>query len=175
LQLAQAYSAIANGGVLMQPNIIKKISGSANSHRAYNAYAAEQRVINPATARLLTDMLQEVVTMGGTGTRAAVPGFDVAGKTGTARKIYNGTYSNKHLVASFAGFCPVDDPKITVVVIIDEPKTMSYGGQSAAPTFSRISQQVLNYMNVAPRVQLAAGAGTGQEPEHTFLEADRSG
>ena len=120
-------------------------------------------------------MLQTVVESGGTGARAAVPGFGVAGKTGTARKIHNGTYSNKHLVASFAGFCPVDNPRITVVVIIDEPETMSYGGQSAAPAFSRISQQVLNYLNVAPRVQLTADAGPWQAPEYKLLAADRSG
>jgi cell division protein FtsI (penicillin-binding protein 3) len=134
-----------------------------------------ERVIDPATAQLLAEMLQTVVESGGTGTRAAVPGFGVAGKTGTARKILNGTYSDKHLVASFAGFCPVDNPRITVVVIIDEPKTMSYGGQSAAPTFSRISQQVLNYMNVAPRVQLTADAGFKQATEYTDLGLDRSG
>ena len=99
----------------------------------------------------------------------------MAGKTGTARKIYNGVYSNKHLTASFAGFCPVDNPRLTVVVIIDEPKTKSYGGQSAAPTFSRISQQVLNYLNVAPHVQLTADAGLWQETEHTLLAADISG
>ena len=70
---------------------------------------------------------------------------------------------------------PVDNPRITVVVIVDEPATMSYGGQSAAPAFSRISQQVLNYMNVAPRVQLAAEAGPRQAAAYTKILADRSG
>ena len=175
LQLAQAYSAIANGGVLMPSNVVKRISASQKSSRPYDPRAMGERVIDPATAQLLAEMLQTVVESGGTGTRAAVPGFGVAGKTGTARKISNGTYSDKHLVASFAGFCPVDNPRITVVVIIDEPKTMSYGGQSAAPTFSRISQQVLNYMNVAPRVQLTADAGLNQATEYTDLGLDRSG
>jgi len=175
LQLAQAYSAIANGGVLMPSNVVKRISASQESSRPYDPRAMGERVIDPATAQLLAEMLQTVVESGGTGTRAAVPGFGVAGKTGTARKILNGTYSDKHLVASFAGFCPVDNPRITVVVIIDEPKTMSYGGQSAAPTFSRISQQVLNYMNVAPRVQLTADAGLNQVTEFTDLGLDRSG
>jgi len=175
LQLAQAYSVIANGGVLMQPRVVKSIQNSKGNVLPFNHSATGQRVIDPATANLLTEMLQTVVASGGTGTRAAVPGFGVAGKTGTARKLSNGTYSDKHLVASFAGFCPVDNPRITVVVIIDEPKTMSYGGQSAAPAFSRISQQVLNYMNVAPRVQLTADAGLNQATEYTHLGVDRSG
>ncbi len=120
-------------------------------------------------------MLETVARAGGTGTRAKLAAYSVAGKTGTSRKLSGGTYSNKHLTASFAGFCPVDKPRLTVVVIIDEPKTKTYGGQSAAPTFSRISQQVLNYLNVAPRVQLTADAGSWQETEHTLLAADISG
>lgn len=175
LQLAQAYSSIANGGVLMQPNVVKSIGSPQGGSQPYNRHAVGQRVVDPATAQLLAEMLQTVVERGGTGTQAAVPGFSVAGKTGTSRKIYNGTYSDKHLVASFAGFCPVDNPRITVVVIIDEPATKIYGGQSAAPAFSRISQQVLNYMNVAPRVQLAAEAGSRQAIEYKHLAADRSG
>ncbi len=175
LQLAQAYSVIANGGVLMQPNVVKNISRMQTKSRAYRLPAAGERVIDPATAQLLAEMLQTVVESGGTGIRAAVSGFGVAGKTGTARKIHNGVYSNEHLVASFAGFCPVDNPRITVVVIIDEPETMSYGGQSAAPVFSRISQQVLNYMNVVPRVQLAADAGPRKAAAYNHFEADRSG
>ena len=175
LQLAQAYSTIANGGVLLQPNVVKMIRASDGSTRPHDAYTTGRRVINPATAQLLTEMLQMVVESGGTGAKAAVPGFGVAGKTGTARKIYNGAYSNKHLVASFAGFTPVDNPRITVVVIIDEPQTLTYGGQSAAPAFSRIAQQVLNYLNVAPHVQLAADAGPWQAPERKHLATDRPG
>jgi len=174
LQLAQAYSTIANGGVLIQPNVVKRIRTSDGDTRAYRPDAAGERVIDPATAELLTEMLQTVVE-GGTGTKAAVPGFGVAGKTGTARKIYNGTYSSSRLVASFAGFCPADNPRLTVVVIVDEPRTMTYGGQSAAPAFSRISQQVLNYLNVAPRVQFAVGETPGQAQNLTHLTADRAG
>jgi cell division protein FtsI (penicillin-binding protein 3) len=175
LQLAQAYSAIANGGVLMRPNVVKSIGSPQASSPGYASRPVGERVIDPATAQLLAEMLQTVVEGGGTGVRAAVPGFGVAGKTGTARKIHNGVYSNQHLVASFAGFCPVDNPRFTVVVIIDEPEIMTYGGQSAAPAFSRISQQVLNYMNVAPRVQFAADAGSGQAPAYKTLVAGRSG
>ena len=175
LQLAQAYSTIANGGVLMQPNVLKMIRTSDGIPRPHDAHATGRRVVDPATAQLLTEMLQTVVEGGGTGAKAAVPGFGVAGKTGTARKIYNGLYSNKHLVASFVGFTPVDNPRITVVVIIDEPQTLTYGGQSAAPAFSRIAQQVLNYLNVAPRVQLAIGAVPWQAPEHKRLATDSPG
>ncbi len=157
LQLAQAYSAIANGGVLIQPKVVKSTRTSDGETRAYQPDAQGQRVIDHASAQILTEMMQTVVEQGGTGVKAAVPGFGVAGKTGTARKIYNGTYSHNRLVASFAGFCPVDNPRLTVVVIVDEPRTMTYGGQSAAPAFSRIAQQALNYLNVAPRVQIAAG------------------
>jgi len=175
LQLAQAYSVIANGGVLVRPNVVRMLKTPEGRILPGGAKPEGRRVIDPATARILTAMLQSVVEDGGTGTRAAVPGFTVAGKTGTARKPYEGTYSNKRLVASFAGFCPADNPRISVVVIIDEPQTLTYGGQSAAPAFSRIAQQVLNYLNVAPRVQVASGAVPWKTPEHTYLAADRSG
>lgn len=175
LQLAQAYSAIANGGVLKRPNIVRMVKDSDGNTRAGGFPGDAQRVISPATARVLSGMLQTVVEEGGTGMKAAVPGFSVAGKTGTARKLCGGTYSNKRLVGSFAGFCPADNPRITVVVIIDEPQTMTYGGQCAAPVFSRIAQQVMNYLNVAPRVQVASGAVTGQARQYTHIAADSAG
>lgn len=174
LQLAQAYSAIANGGVLIQPNVVRRIRTADGETFAYGTDAPGQRVIEPATAQRLSEMLQTVVE-GGTGMRAGVPGFGVAGKTGTARKLDNGSYSSKRLVASFAGFCPADNPRITVVVVVDEPQTMTYGGQSAAPAFSRIAQQILNYLNVAPRVQFAAGESPGRTSDQTPLAADRAG
>jgi cell division protein FtsI (penicillin-binding protein 3) len=175
LQLAQAYSAIANGGVLIRPTIVKRIR-SPESGNVQNAASAEvQRVINPVTAGILTDMLHTVVEEGGTGMQAAVPGYSVAGKTGTSRKLHNGTYCSKRLVASFAGFCPADNPRATIVVIIDEPQSMSNGGQSAAPAFSRIAQQVMNYLNVAPNVRIADGAGARQGPVQRPREVDRSG
>ena len=173
--MAQAYSAIANGGVLVRPNLVRMFKTSEGTILPGGADASGRRILEPATAQTLTGMLQTVVEEGGTGVKAAVPGFSAAGKTGTARKLSGGTYSSKHLVASFAGFCPADNPRLTVVVIIDEPQTMTYGGQSAAPAFSRIAQQVLNYLNVAPRVQVAAGALPLQAAEHKHLAADRAG
>jgi cell division protein FtsI (penicillin-binding protein 3) len=104
------------------------------------------------------------VAEGGTGAEAALPGYSVGGKTGTAKKIGpDGTYSDDRYVASFVGFTPVEDPAITILVIIDEPRTAYYGGVVAAPAFRRIAQETLHYLNVHPDIQkgqLAVAAGT---------------
>jgi len=153
LQLAAAYCAVANGGVLMRPYFVKKIMDSKGMTVQENAPLLRRRVISESTALVLKDMLKTVISEGGTGEKAAVPGFSVAGKTGTSQKIVDRQegYSPNKVVASFAGFSPADSrPCITVLVIIDEPQRMAYGGAIAAPVFSRISQHVMNYLHVVP-------------------------
>ena len=136
----------------MRPFVVKKIINSQGAVVAETQPSVRHRVISAETARAVTGMLQSVVSKGGTGTKAAVAGFAVAGKTGTSQKSMRGKrgYACKKTIASFAGFAPADNPRVTVVVIIDEPQKMTYGGEIAAPTFSRITQLILNYLHVTP-------------------------
>jgi cell division protein FtsI (penicillin-binding protein 3) len=96
--------------------------------------------------------MQTVITEGGTGVNAALEGYSVCGKTGTAQKIdENGLYSYKNYVSSFVGFAPVEKPKIAVLVVVDEPKKQHYGSIVAAPAFKKITQKTLDYMNISPK------------------------
>ena len=117
--------------------------------------------ISATTARTLTDILEGVVTIG-TGRKAAVPGYRVAGKTGTAQKIdpHTGAYSSHLLVGSFVGYVPAEDPRLAIVVVIDEPKVEAWGGVVAAPVFRRIAEQVLPHLGVSPQepIKLALAA-----------------
>ena len=137
----------------MRPYLVKKITTPEGATIQETAPSARHRVISDATADVVKRMLKSVVSEGGTGEKAAVAGYSVAGKTGTAQKIdrQRGGYSHKWADASFAGFAPADgQPRITVIVIIHEPQRMSYGGEIAAPAFSRIARLVLNYLHVVP-------------------------
>jgi cell division protein FtsI (penicillin-binding protein 3) len=111
-----------------------------------------RRVISTPTARKMNSILRGVVREGGTGFRADVEGFDVAGKTGTSQKadLVNGGYSKKERLASFIGFVPADDPRLVVLVLIDEPEVNVYGGVVAAPVFRDIAQGTLRHLGVVP-------------------------
>ncbi|MEM9532636.1 MAG: penicillin-binding transpeptidase domain-containing protein [Pseudomonadota bacterium] len=138
LQLAQAYAAIANGGRIRAPSFIKD---SVNPDRA---------VLDPTVAAQIQMMMETVTRGGGTGTRAAVPHYRVAGKTGTSRKASAQGYNNRY-VATFAGFAPASDPRVVVVVSINDPSSEEYyGGQIAAPTFRTILEGALRLMDVPP-------------------------
>ncbi|HEV3348332.1 MAG TPA: penicillin-binding transpeptidase domain-containing protein, partial [Methylomirabilota bacterium] len=110
------------------------------------------QVISPDTARTLTEMMVNVVR-NGTGHNAAIPGYDVAGKTGTAQKMDPATrrYSRAPGVLSFVGFAPADDPRLAMIVLLDEPKNEKWGSEAAAPIFAAIGREALRYLNVAPR------------------------
>jgi cell division protein FtsI (penicillin-binding protein 3) len=153
MQLAMATSVIANGGWLMQPYVVAEIRSPNGTTVARFQPTARRRVISSDTARTMTSVLRGVVQPGGTGTRAAVPGYDVAGKTGTAQKVdpSTGRYSVTRTVASFVGFLPADDPQLTILVIIDEPKTDQWGGTVAAPIFQRIAAQAVQHLAIPPR------------------------
>jgi cell division protein FtsI (penicillin-binding protein 3) len=152
LQIASATSAVANGGVLMKPYLVEKITDADGNVVQQIAPQSKARIISPATAKTVTTMMEAVTGDGGTGTNAAVDGYRVAGKTGTAQKVDPVTrgYSIDKRTASFVGFVPSNDPKLTILVIIDEPKTSPYGGVVAAPAFGAIAQQALCYLKVAP-------------------------
>ncbi len=158
LQLATGMSAIANGGSLMKPYVVSEVHDSKGRVLAQMGPHVRRQVISPATARAMATILEGVVT-DGTGAKAAVPGIRVAGKTGTAQKIdpRTGGYSSTMVVGSFVGFAPVDDPKVTIVVVVDEPQVDAWGGAVAAPAFRRIAEQVLPHLGVTatPVVKIA--------------------
>jgi cell division protein FtsI (penicillin-binding protein 3) len=154
LQMATVYAAIANGGVLVRPRLVNGIVGADGKVRPATG-AAARRVVSPETAGTIARMLAYAVRVG-TGKEAQLPGFWVAGKTGTARKVNeNGTgYSDKY-VASFIGFAPAADPAVVVAAILDEPSTV-YGGIAAAPLFREVTDFALARLRVPPGPQLPA-------------------
>ena len=152
LQLAVATAAIANGGKVMRPYVVERIVNSYGENVEKTDPHTVRRVVSEKTAETIRAMMTMVTEEGGTGTLAAVPGFKIAGKTGTAQKVdpVTGGYSPDKRVSSFVGFAPAEDPKVVILVVIDEPQGMAYGGLVAAPVFSRIAGQVLRYDHVAP-------------------------
>jgi len=155
LQLVMAVSAIANEGRLMRPYVVSEIRASTGETVAQFVPVVRRRPISSETAAIMTDILRGVVLTGGTGTLAAVPGYDVAGKTGTAQKVdpLTGGYSATRTVSSFVGFLPADDPKLAILVMVDEPQTVHWGGAVAAPVFQRIAAQAVRHLGILPRTE----------------------
>ncbi len=151
IQLAAAVNTIANGGRLMRPYVVQAVVDADCNDMKRFAPEALRRVVSVDTARAVTRIMETVTTEGGTGESIALEGYSVAGKTGTAQKTSdNGTYAKGLYVSSFAGFVPADDPKATIVVIVDEPKKAHYGGAVAGPAFRKIAEGLLQYLNVRP-------------------------
>lgn len=149
LQMVSAIAALANEGVLMKPYVVSEIRGPEGHLLKRVSPQVRRRVVSLETAHTVTKILEGVVT-DGTGGKAAIPGFRVAGKTGTAQKIdpRTGSYSVSRFVTSFAGYVPADNPRLAMIVVIDEPQGDAWGGTVAAPVFSRVGEQVLNYLGV---------------------------
>jgi cell division protein FtsI (penicillin-binding protein 3) len=146
LQIASAYSAIANGGILIQPRVVREIF--QGDHHEPILAASGRRVVSPRTAQQMTEILTETVETG-TGSPARPTGYSAAGKTGTAQKIdSSGTYSKTHYIPSFVGFAPAQKPAVTILVVIDSPVGAIYGREVAAPVFRSIAEQTLGYLNV---------------------------
>ena len=144
MQMAAAYGAIANDGVWLQPHLVDRVEGRAR------AKPKQHRVLSERTSRQLTRMLRGVVEEG-SGMYAHIPGYRVAGKTGTAAKPdSSGGYSDTRYVASFVGFAPASRPEVVVLVTVDEPRGAIWGGTVAAPAFAEITQFVLQYLEVPP-------------------------
>jgi cell division protein FtsI (penicillin-binding protein 3) len=141
IQMAQAYSAIANGGVMHRPYVVQ------------GDQKPGKRVLAPGVAGQVAKMLQGVLAAGGTASEAAIPGYSLAGKTGTAQKPdpINGGYSKFKYVASFIGFAPARNPRLEVAVMVDEPQGAIYGGVVAAPAFQKILSFALPYLRIPPR------------------------
>jgi cell division protein FtsI (penicillin-binding protein 3) len=151
VQIATAVSAIANGGNLIRPNIVRALKAQDGSISREMEPALIRRVISAATARTLLDMLKDVVVEG-TGKEAALEDYTVAGKTGTAQKMdpATGRYSHRKVVASFVGAVPAESPRLVILVVIDEPETLRWGGSVAAPAFREIARDALQYLQVPP-------------------------
>ncbi len=150
LQMAAAFSALANDGVRIAPHLIREIRNSAGV-AVYRPTPEQHRVISSETATALRGML-EGVTLNGTAKKAQLDGYTAAGKTGTAQKIdaRTKTYSKTKFVASFVGFAPVNNPAVVIIVVIDEPGGSYHGGDVAAPVFRQIAEQILPEMGVIP-------------------------
>ena len=141
LQMVSAYATIGNGGVRVTPHLVEKVGASgAEGRRA--------RVVSRHTADRMMAMFRDVV-LEGTGTQAAIPGYTVAGKTGTAQKAENGHYVRKY-VGSFVGLVPAKNPRLAILVMVDEPHGDIYGGVVAAPAFRDIARFDLQYLEVPP-------------------------
>jgi cell division protein FtsI (penicillin-binding protein 3) len=154
LQIVRMVSAVANGGILYHPYVVKKVQHPQNGILSQTEPHGE-RVISSETAAKLQDMLESVVTEG-TAKAGKLEGYTAAGKTGTAQKVEGGHYSQTKVVASFAGFAPAINPVISMIVMVDEPVGAHHGGDVAAPVFKRVAEQVLRYMSVPPDVPLYA-------------------
>ncbi len=151
LQMARAYAAIANGGILPTLHLVDGVKRSGSAEFRSIARPEPRRVLSEGTAREMRRLLARVVEMG-TGKAAAIPGYAAAGKTGTAQKAIPGAgYSKDKYVASFIGFVPADAPRVVIAVVVDEPHGKTYGGDVAAPVFSEIGAEVMRLLRVAPR------------------------
>ncbi len=153
LQMVSAYAAIGNDGVMPTPHVVEKIGGKRVSR------GGGRRVVSQHTADRMIGMFRDVV-LEGTGTEAAIPGYTVAGKTGTANKAENGRYVSKY-VASFVGLVPARKPRLAILVMIDEPHGQIYGGVVAAPVFRDIARFALQYLEVPPDAPETKSARSG--------------
>jgi cell division protein FtsI (penicillin-binding protein 3) len=140
LQLARAYSVLANGGLVLPVSMLKR-----------DTLPEGERVMSEQTARQVRGMLEQAVSQDGTGAAAQVAYYRVGGKTGTAHKLVNGEYANNSYIASFAGFAPASNPQLVMIITVDEPQGNAYyGGQVAAPVFSKVMAGALRLLNIPP-------------------------
>lgn len=144
IQLACAYAAVANGGYLLKPRLIKQIVDQDGNVIEQMAPEVVRKITDPDVMATIKDMLIRVVE-GGTGINAAIPGWSVAGKTGTAQKYIDGEYSKSKFVSNFVGFFPADKPQLLGVFIVDEPRYgFHWGSEGAAPLFRRVMERIIN-------------------------------
>jgi len=164
LQLVTAVAAIANGGWLMKPYTVSEIRDEKGRVVVQVSPQVRRQPISPESVHTLSKILEGVVTHG-TGSKAAVPGYRVAGKTGTAQKIdpKTGAYSSNLSVGSFVGYVPAEDPRLAIVVVIDEPQTEAWGGVVAAPVFRRVAEQALQHLGISSQEPVKLAMTTSSE------------
>lgn len=175
LQLVTAYAALANDGMLMRPYVVSEVVNSRGEVVRANRPTPLRQVVQPETARRVRALLERVVQPDGTGWRAQVPGFRVAGKTGTSQKIDpRGGYSETGRIASFVGMVPAERPRLVILVVVDEPQGVTGGGAIAAPVFREIARRSLATLGVRPGPRTAPPAGWMQAaaaPAETAVRA----
>lgn len=152
LQIHCAMSTIANNGVLMQPLLVRRVYDEDGKTTLEYAPNPRRQVISPATAALMRTLMIRTVSPEGTAGKAQIPGYEVAGKTGTTQKLVNGRYSSSQHIASFSGFFPARDPRLVITVIIDDPQMagVGYGGMVAAPVFKDIASRLIQHLVIPP-------------------------
>ncbi len=160
LQVHFAMAAIANGGLLLHPQLFRQVRDENGSLVFDFSELPHRRVISERTAQTMARLLRGVVSPNGTAPRAAIPGFEIAGKTGTSQKVIDGRYSNRHHVASFVGFFPASRPRLVISVIVDDadarcPGGTAYGAAVAAPAFKQVAEQLIQYLDIKPVVEAA--------------------
>jgi len=155
MQVHGSMCAVANGGIMMRPSLIRRVFDEESKTVIPFKPRAVRRVVDEQVADELSEMLVSVVGPEGTARSAMIQGFQVAGKTGTTQKIIEGKYSNTHHVASFSGFFPADNPRAVITVVVDEPKMkkgrLGYGGSVAGPSFKNIASRLITYLGIQPK------------------------
>ena len=178
IQLVAGVATLANGGMRMAPRIVDAVLDRHGEVEMAREPREDRRVVSEKTARTMSRMMETVTEDGGTGTRARVPGYRVAGKTGTAQKVENGGYSATKRISSFIGFLPADRPEVAIAVIVDSPTVGSkFGGIAAAPAFSAIGAFTMRYLGIAPDapglVVAPAPGMPAEDPEQPVAAAPR--
>ncbi|TVQ79538.1 MAG: penicillin-binding protein 2 [Bradymonadales bacterium] len=178
LQILRLFASFANGGYLVRPHVVKRIQSSdAGGPVVFEQEIEREEVMKPEMARLLSEMLISVTQEGGTGKQAAIPGFEVAGKTGTSQKVVETvvegqtrrSYSNTELIASFVGFVPARDPAFVLFVAYDSPQGAASGGFTAAPSFRRIATQALGLLGISSVSSESLRAGRAEIEVEGFV------
>ncbi len=174
LQIAMAMGAIANEGKLMRPYVVSRVVGHSGKTVQRTGPKVVRRVISEKTSRVVTRVLEGVVGEKGTGSEAAIRGFRVAGKTGTAQKVNPGTgkYFKHKYEALFAGFVPADKPRLVIVAMVDEPQGIPYGGFVAGPVFRDVGLWSLTYLRVTPQAKWASVHQTSRKGKTSDGEAE---
>lgn len=151
IALLTAFCALGNGGMVLRPRLIDRIE-QEDGELVYRYPRVERgRAVSPATAAKMLQVMRKVVDAEGTGCLADIPGYGVAGKTGTAQKIDpDGNYSHTRFVSLFAGLLPAAAPRVAILVVVDEPRPHYYGGLVAAPAFRRVAEKVIRRLDIAP-------------------------
>jgi len=159
LQVHYAMAAIADGGILLRPQLFSEVRDERDNIVFHFDEVPRRRVIEPETAATMARLLEGVATPDGTAPEAAIPHFEVAGKTGTSNKVVDGKYSDRHHVASFVGFFPATRPRVVISVIVDDadahcPSGVAYGHAVAAPSFKRLGEELIQYLDIKPVTDL---------------------
>jgi cell division protein FtsI (penicillin-binding protein 3) len=174
LQMCRGMAALANGGHLMRPRIVKEIRDARGNLVESFPVRELRRVISDKASSQIREALYMVTLKGGTGGRAVIPGYRVGGKTGTAHKVdaVAGGYAKNKVRSSFVGFVPVEDPKLVMYILVDEPTKAQYGGVVAAPIFKSIGEEILPYLGVRATEPIVAGAGADSGTAADVAEAE---